>query len=77
MSSATKDPITFQAKDFPKLHGQENYQIWANAWEVAFTMMEVWDVINGEKPETPAEGSSSDVCSSDLERRLLVGRRLL
>ena len=60
MTSATKDPITFQAKDFPKLHGQENYQIWANAWEVAFTMMEVWDVINGEKPETPAQGSSSD-----------------
>jgi len=41
MSGATKYSITFSAKDFPKLHGQENYQIWANAWEVAFSMMEV------------------------------------
>jgi len=56
-----KSGFNISVKDYPKLHGQENYQTWADAWEVAFDILELWDVVSGEstKPDPPSEGPST------------------
>ena len=53
-----KSGFNISVKECPKLHGQENYQTWADAWEVAFDILELWDVVSGEstKPDPPTEG---------------------
>jgi hypothetical protein len=57
--------FSISVKDYPKLHGQDNYQTWANAWEVAFNVLDLWEVVSGETKSpavsapAPAEGSST------------------
>jgi hypothetical protein len=62
-NSSTPSGFSMSVKDYPKLHGQEDYRTWANAWEVAFNVLGLWDIVNGtimkpEEQEEP-EGSSS------------------
>ena len=57
--------ITLSVKDYPKLHGQSDYQDWAKAWEIAFKVTGLWSLVNGtkEKPTsvtvTPPAGTAS------------------
>jgi hypothetical protein len=69
-SSNTSTPsyFTMSVKDYPKLHGQEDYRTWANAWEVAFSVLELCDIVNGTilKPEEQEEtGGRSSITTTD------------
>src|SRR5437588_11236394 len=63
--SKTSRGITLSVKDYPKLHGQSDYQDWAKAWEIAFKVTRLWSLVNGTKTKpilvtvTPPAGTAS------------------
>src|SRR5437588_113222 len=78
----TSHGFTLSVKDYPKLHGQSDYQDWAKAWEIAFKVTGLWSLVNGTKTKpastttTQAVGEASSSKAPEESEEVIEWERL-
>ena len=66
--------VSLKFDNLPKLLGQSNYILWANAWKVAFRANRWWSIVSGElkKPTVKGKEGSSSESASTSESEITV-----
>ena len=67
--------VSLKFNNLPKLLGQSNYILWANAWKVAFRANRWWSIISGELKKPTAkgkEGTSSSESTSTSKSEITI-----